>query len=140
MSEFQVSFETDFAVIGPERRQRFFPFLSNIPKPGQWVYIERQRLGVTRFLAQVTEVNITQINKDLYEVTVAINRKSVKEDVLFAKLARRVFDLIDLEKELLEPIDLLDSIQISDQLTLTTIPLVPSYSNANVSDAEVSNQ
>lgn len=140
MTIFEVNFETDFAVIGPERRDKFFTHLDYIPKPGQWIYVEKQSVDIDRFLAQVTGVSVEQIDTDLFKCHVVINKRSLKEDILFAKLSRRTFDLLDLDKELLEPLNLTDTSAKSESFVIETRTNLPSYSNANYSNNEVSNQ
>lgn len=134
----QVDLTTEFPVVASERENRFFPYGLDLPKPGQWVYIQNANLSIPRFLAQVTGVNIELRLPGVYDVTVIVNKESLKEDVLFAKLARRQFNLIERSGEVLEPLYFAETLQKSETLTISIFVFIDGYSGSNYSGGEYS--
>jgi hypothetical protein len=136
----QRSLETRFSVIGSLTTKKFFPKGEKLPRPGQWVFVGSDALGINRFIGQIAAVSIKTLEgaKDVYQVTCDINRISPKEDILFAKLARRQFDLTDRQGESLEPLTLADTSTKEEIFTITNITGQAAYSNVNYSNGEYS--
>lgn len=136
----QKSLETRFHVIGPITTKRFYPKDYPLPRPGQWVFVESTSLGVGRFIAKIASVVVRTLEgaPGVYQVTCAINRIAPKEDILFAKLARRQFDLSEREGESLEPLSLVDTQAKTEEFSMIVITMQPAYSNVNYSNGEYS--
>lgn len=108
-------------VIGPDRVNLFFPSYLEIPKPGQWIYINSDTIGVPETLVKITDVSITEALNEVYDVDIQFSRISLKEDILFQKLLKEQVNLVDEESEATEQIDLSDAYTRTDAMDLSLL-------------------
>jgi hypothetical protein len=133
---------TRFSVIGSNTIKKLFPISYPLPIPGQWIWVSSASQNVDPFLAQITTVTISTVHNapDLYEVNIDLNRIAPKEEILFAKLARRQFDLVQQEGDALEPITFTEALARVEVFAHSIRTPLPAYSNVNYSGNEFSGQ
>lgn len=138
----QINLKTAFSVIGSNTIRRLFPRDYPLPRPGQWIFVSSASQGVSQFLAQISNVNIGTIQgaPDLYNVTIELNRIAPKEEILFAKLARRQFNLLEQDGDALEPLNFVETVNKTEEFNIEARTPLPSYSNVNYSGNEYSGQ
>jgi hypothetical protein len=138
----QATLSTRFSVIGSNTVRKLFPKEYPLPRPGQWIFVSSARQGIATFLAQITSVSISTIDgiPDLYDVSIDLNRIAPKEEILFARLARRQFDLTEREGDALEPLIFTETVSREEEFNHATTTPEPSYSNVNYSGDEYSGQ
>jgi len=116
-----VSISFKHSVIGPDIINTFFPSYLDIPKPGQWIYIESDLLSIPQTLVKITDVSISTVIPDVYDVTIQFSRISLKEDILFQRLLKQQINLIDEETEATEQTDFTDSYQRTDEVDFSLL-------------------
>lgn len=108
-------------LIGPDVINTFYPSYLEIPKPGQWIYIESDIISIPRTLVKITDVSISTLIPDIYEVAISFSRISLKEDILFQRLLKQQINLIDEESEATEQTDFTDGHARTDTVSTSLL-------------------